>query len=297
MRARPKLRLLALALLAAATPALPLRAAPETGGFTLAPETRTAAYKLSGAPSVVLHAPAGFDPKPPLHLVVFLHGFSGCVQVLASAGSSRCRPGEPAREGWDLIGRHDAAGTNTLFVIPQLAYMKRDGRPGRFAQRGYFRRFLSELLSETLAPQLGGARSLRDLGSLTLVAHSAGYEAALAILQHGEVNEYVRAVVLMDALYSETAAYARWLLSRAHADARLLSLHIGRGDPARESRALLRRVRRAIGPKRASEIELDALADALGQKRLLVARTRAAHRLVPEQHLAQVLAALPLPRR
>jgi hypothetical protein len=270
---------------------------PRAQAFTLAVQTRTAAYRLEGAPSAVVHAPSGFDPRGPLHVVVFLHGYSGCAQVLANAGATRCRAGDAPREGWNLIGHHDAAGTNTLLVIPQLAFMQRSGRPGCFAERGCFRRFLEELLGETLAQELGGARALRDVASLTLVAHSAGFETALAILEQGEVSGHVRAVVLMDALYSGSERYARWLFERAPAQARLLSMHLGRGGPQRESSKLLRRARRVLGPAMASEASADQLRSALAHKRLVVTRARAPHRLVPEHHLAQVLAALGLPLR
>jgi hypothetical protein len=273
------------------------RSQPTTQAVTRAVQLRTAAYRLQGAPSAVVHVPPGFDPRPPLHLVVYLHGYSGCARVLANAGPTRCREGDVEREGWNLTGHHDDAGTNTLFVIPQLAFMKRNGRPGCFAQRGCFRRFLQELLGETLVPELGGARTLRDVASLTLVAHSAGYKTALAILEHGEVDTQLGAVVLMDALYSGTDGYARWLLARGRPDARLLSMHIGRGSPARESALLLRRVRRALGPARAGSAEIGELRAALAGKRLVVTRTSAPHRLVPAQHLAEVLVALGLPRR
>jgi hypothetical protein len=285
------------ALISLAVTATGARAEPLAEAITLPVQTRTAAYRLKGAPSAVVHAPRGFDPAAPLHLVVFLHGYRGCAQVLASAGSTRCRPGDAVREGWNLAGHHDAAGTNTLLVIPQLAFMQRSGRPGCFAERGCFRRFIAELLAEHLAAALGSARARLELSSLTLVAHSAGFETALAILEHGEVSAQVRAVVLMDALYSGSARYARWLLERAPASARMLSIHVGRGGPARQSARLLKTVQRALGPARAAEVELAALAEALRDKRLVVTRTRAPHRLVPAQHLAHVLAALGLPSR
>lgn len=288
--------LLAVALAALFT-AAPVRGEPRGQALTRPVRMRTAAYRLADAPSAVVHLPPAFDARAPLHLVVFLHGFSGCTQVLASAGRARCRAGDVEREGWNLTGHHDAAGTNTLLVIPQLAFMKRSGRPGCFAEHGCFRRFLEELLGETLAAELGGPRTLRDVAGLTLVAHSAGFETALAILERGQVDEYVRAVVLMDALYSGAGGFARWLLAHARPDARLISMHLGRGGPARESKQLLRIARRALGARRAGEADAGDLRAALREKRLVVTRARAPHRLVPEHHLAQVLAALELPLR
>jgi hypothetical protein len=268
------------------------------GGFTIAVETRTAAHAVRGAPTAVVHAPAGFDPRAPLHVVVFLHGHNGCAQVLMAGGEARCRPGDAAREGWDLAARHDAAGTNTLFVIPQLAFLQRSGDPGCFARAGCFRRFLDELLGDALASQLGGPRALRELGSLTLVAHSGGFQAALAILEHGAVSERVRAVVLFDALYAHADRFFAWLRGSARKDARLVSVYLGNGSTRRESRALLARARRALGAGQVATAGGGTLASELPRRRVLIAPTRAAHRAVPEHHLAEVLAALPyLPKR
>jgi hypothetical protein len=292
-----------LGLLAQTGRADPGASAEPGAGFTLAVDTRAAAYHVRGAPTAIVHAPPGFDARAPLHLVVFLHGFNGCTQVLARGGRVSCREGEPERDGWDLARHHDAAAKNTLFVIPQLAFMRRDGRPGCFGQRGCFRRFLEELLGETLAKQLGGPRTLRDVESLDLVAHSGGYHTALAILEQGEVAERVRAVILLDALYGYSARFARWL-ERAEGRARLVSVYIGRGKTYRESRLLFTRGRRALGPahvaqlrSRGAEGAPRGLAQALATKQLIIANSFAEHAGLPAAQLAGILAALPLPDR
>jgi pimeloyl-ACP methyl ester carboxylesterase len=271
-------------------------AAQVAGGFTLSAKMRTAAFHSPEVPAVLVHAPAGFDAKPPLHLVVFLHGFNGCTAVLAASGPTRCRPGGPEYAGYGLSQVHDSAGTNTLLVIPQLALMRREGDPGCFARAGCFRRFLQELLSETLASQLGGARSLHDVGSVTLVAHSAGYRAALAILQHGEVSARVRSVVLMDALYGEAEAYASWLV-HAPSDARLISIYLPGSKTQAGNRTLLRIARRQLGATRVQKLDGALLPPAMAPLRLLVAEGHTPHKLVPEGYLVPVLRALGLPAR
>jgi hypothetical protein len=74
-------------------------------------------------------------------------------------------------------------------------------------------------------------------------------------------------------------------------------MHLGRGSPQRESEKLLRAVRRALGTAPTGEVPVDQLGSALAHKRLVITRARPPHRLVPEHHLAQVLAALGLPLR
>ena len=67
------------------------RAQAVATGFEKAAELKSAAFRTPGAPSVIVHAPPGFDPRAPLHLVVFLHGYNGCVNVLMARGVSRCK--------------------------------------------------------------------------------------------------------------------------------------------------------------------------------------------------------------
>jgi pimeloyl-ACP methyl ester carboxylesterase len=205
-------------------------------------------------------------------------------------GPIACRPGDAAREGRALAREHDRARTNTLLVIPQLALLERDGSPGCFGRPGCFRRFLQELLSGPLADRLGGQRELSDVAGISLVAHSAGFQTALAILERGQVDSLVRHVVLFDALYSGTDGFARWL--RSAKNVKLVSVHLGRGKTARNSQQLYQGVRRALGPGAVAEVRAAQLAARVADRRLVVAHGRGPHGRVPEQHLAELLRAL-----
>ncbi|MGD8859316.1 MAG: alpha/beta hydrolase [Myxococcales bacterium] len=275
----------------------PALARPPGTGVTVEVRVEHAAHTARGAPSAVVHAPPGFSAEGPLHLVVFLHGYMGCARALMVAGEAPCREGGPPRQGWGLAGHHDAAGTNTLFVIPQLALRRRDGDPGCFAREGCFARFLGELLTGPLSALVGEGRGLDDVASITLVAHSAGYRTALAILQRGGVEAQLRHVVLFDALYGGAEGFARWLRETPVADPRLVSVYLGDGKTRRGSRRLLRLLRRAPGISTA-RADASGLARAIASRSLVIATGAAPHRRVPERHLAEVLAALPgLPKR
>jgi hypothetical protein len=266
------------------------------GGFTLSANLVHAAYHVRGVPSVIVHAPTPFDGRAPLKLVVFLHGYSGCIPVLMGRGESRCRANEPAREGWDLGAFHDAAHTNTLFVVPQLAYMKRDGRPGAFAEQGAFRAFLEELLGGPLAKPLKGPRKLSDVVRIDFIAHSAGYQTALAIVQRGALpDNLIQSVVLFDALYNETYRFARYIESRAASGFRFVSVSLPRGIPHRQSQQLLRRLRRTLGQERVVTADAKTLAQTVAKHAIVIAEGTPPHRLVPANHLAEVLQALHQP--
>jgi hypothetical protein len=271
--------------------ALPsLAPAPAEAQWTRRLDLASGAYVRGDAPEAIAHAPPGFDPRAPLHLVVFLHGYRGCAEVLAGEGPTRCRPGDPPRPGWDLLARHDDAGTATLFVIAQLAFMEREGDPGRFARPGGFRAFVDEVLA-ALGTELGARRALEDLASLTVLAHSAAFEATLAILRSGGVESRLRHVVLFDALYSGGPAFLAWAV--ASPGRRLVSIHGGRGTTTLRTRDLARRARRAIGDRAAVDAGLGAARDHV----VTILRSDAPHGEIPARHLAETLRALELPQR
>lgn len=243
----------------------------------------------AGAPTAVVHAPGGLDLAQPLDLVVFLHGWSGCARVLASAGAVPCRDGERARAGWGLAAEHARSGARSLFVVSQLAFMVRHGRAGRFAEPGFALRYFEALVREAVERHFPG--SSPRLGALTLVAHSAGYESAAAILVHGEIATRVRHVVLFDALYAQGDVFADWLAS-APDGSRLVSLYTGRASTFRESQRMARALASRLGEGAVAVDPEGSLEDAIRAHRVVVARAASGHGAVPKTHLAEVLRAL-----
>ncbi|MEO0323261.1 MAG: hypothetical protein AAF447_09910 [Myxococcota bacterium] len=200
--------------------------------------------------------------------VLFLHGWRSCARAVLYAGPTRCARGLAAQPGMGLGTAHLAAESRTTLLVPQLAFRARDGSAGRFVRRGY-----AEALIDDVAPELGAARGL----PVIVMAHSAGYEAALSVLHRGDLGTRVAAVVLFDALYGGTEAFLAW--ARAHPAGELISVH-GRGRTERESRRLRTRARAAGLP----------VATALaGEARVRTIATTAAHGDVPAAHLASML--------
>jgi hypothetical protein len=264
--------------------------------LTFEAELSSAPHHVPSEPNVGVHVPAGFDATAPLHLVVYLHGLRGCLPVLMGEGSTRCDASSAPQLGWNLGAHHDAAGTNTIFVVPRLYYDKRGGQPGAFNKPGGFRTFLSDLLTGPLSSRLGRRYTRDGIASVTLVAHSAGYEATIAILDRGEVDGLVRAVVLFDALYAFEERYARYALAHADQGLRLVALHL-RGKPARNGSALHKRLLRALGPERVASTNTRELKATIAQRPFVFAQGRGPHAQVPQHHLAEVLSALGLPMR
>lgn len=268
----------------------------QRAALTFEAELSSAPYHVPSEPNVSVHLPAGFDAAGPLHLVMYLHGLRGCLPVLMGEGSTRCDASSAPQLGWNLGAHHDAAGTNTIFVVPHLYYDKRGGQPGAFGRPGGFRAFLSDLVKGPISTRLGRRFALENVASITLVAHSAGYETTIAILERGEVDSLVRAVVLFDALYAFEERYARYALAHAERGLRLIAVHL-RGKPARNGHALHKRLLRALGPERVANSSARQLKSDVAKRPFVFAQGRGPHAQVPQHHLAEVLAALGLPPR
>ncbi len=274
----------------AAPPAAPRPRAP---GWFAEATLSNAAFETPGAPSVVVHAPPGFDPTAPLHLVVFIHGWRGCARQLAHGGDVVCRDGAASVEGWDLAGRFDEAGVNALFVVPQLAFLTRDGSAGAMSRQGRFAAFVEEMLG-VVRDRIGPPSTLDRVASITLMAHSAGYETALAILSRGGVDAKISAVVLFDALYRGHARFADWILADGAPEEpgrRLVSLHGLAGRTVSQSDLLAARLRGELGDQLAVR-RAGALTDLIGAHRVVIARADAAHADIPARHMGEVLRAL-----
>lgn len=238
----------------------------------------------AGAPTVVVHAPPGLDPDGAT-VVLYLHGWEGCARAIVGEGPVPCLDGGAPAAGWGLGARHDEAGTQSVLVVPQLAWLARTGDPGRFREPGFASAWLAELTDRVLAPRLG----LDRVEDLVVVAHSGGYRTALELLDALPV----RGVVLLDALYGGADRVASWVAAGEGRQA--VSLYTGHPGTTGQSQGLARRVALALGPQRVV-IDPPAPGAALAAHRVVVGGTRWHHGAVPEKHLAEILAGL-VPRR
>lgn len=288
---------IALLLLVPAAAVAQTKAAPLREALTFEAELDTAPLHLAATPNVSVHVPSGFKPAEPLNLVVFLHGLRGCLPVLMGKGESRCDEHAERQLGWDLGAHHDQAGTNTILIVPRLYYGKRGGQPGAFGADGGFAAFLDELLKGPLSTKLGRSFTRADVASITLLAHSAGYQTTLAILEHGAVGGLIHAVVLFDALYDFEDRYGRYALAHAADGFRLIAIQLRGGKPAKAGHKLQRRLLRALGEQRVAGARPGELSASIAEHAFVFADGRGPHAQVPQHHMAEVLRALDLPRR
>lgn len=238
--------------------------------------------QVPGAPQVIVQPS---DVTGAVDVVLYLHGYDGCIEVLASEGPARCRAGLPLEAGWGLLEAHRESATESWLVMPQLAFRTRDGSPGGLARRGSARRLIDASLARAARARGVPPPSVR---SVTLVAHSAGFEAAIAVIRRGELGDSLRHVVLFDAMYSGVPVFGGW--AAGSAERSLIAFHTAGGTPARRADELRARYQRSLGARLLATDTASVEQITPGSVALIRART--SHREVPRRYLGATLARL-----
>jgi len=216
-------------------------------------ELRSGAFPEDGHPDVAVHVPPGFDATRRPGLILYLHGWLGCVAAALSSDDGAC--GDAGTAGADLAAQVDAAGVNALLVAIETRFVLATGEPGQLAMPAGGRDLLRELFSERLAEPLGCTLAVDALDRVSIIAHSGGYQAAAGLLEFGDLPN-VAEIDLLDALYGASDVFAQWIDTRsAHFDpraregpggARFVDLYTCCGGTADASRELARRTHDAL---------------------------------------------------
>ncbi len=194
-------------------------------------------------PDVIVHAPPNFDARPPIHLVMFLHGLDSRPAWWVVSGDLAVVTGEQG-VGWGLSARHDRARVNALLVAPQLVPHGAAGFSRVFHQPESLRVFVRELIEDTLSSRLGAGRTLADVASVTLVGSSASGPLIADLLARSDFVERVRTVVVIDGLYDGEGVFASWLRgSTSDAPRRFVCVHAGTRFTQPHAVELARRLR------------------------------------------------------
>lgn len=195
-------------------------------------DLRARAFADAEGPAVAVHVPPSFDAGRAPGIVLYLHGWDGCVRVALGDEDAPCIEGGPDRTASSLAAQLDQAGVNAMLVAIELRPDVASGDPGGLAEPGRMRALLRELFVEHLTMPLGRTLDVDALGPTMLMAHSGGYQAAAVTLALGGIR--VDDVVLLDALYGADDVFG----SAVHRGVHLLDLYTCCGGTDRHSRAL-----------------------------------------------------------
>jgi hypothetical protein len=159
-------------------------------------------------PNVIVVVPPGFDPGPPIDLVVFIHGFDNCITNIVGETDTACTSGGTIRNAYSLAAQLEASHRNALLVAPEVAFDMASGNPGTLGTAGGFQALLDETLATIPAP-LGPIDPAR-VGKIVVASHSGGYTAAAGIASIGGVA--IDELWLLDSLYGYTLQFDTWVM-------------------------------------------------------------------------------------
>jgi hypothetical protein len=175
---------------------------------------------------VLFHVPPHFDPRKAFAYVLYFHALG--TDIMASDRDH------------ELTRQIDGSGRNVILVVPQLARNAADSSPGKFFRANGFHRFMGEV-AQVMASRMGTAFQKRfDTAPILLTAFSGGYKSVAYVLDRGGVNERVKGVFLMDALYEDVDKFERWIVGHIKRSF-LVSLHT-RGSCEENMKDLLNRL-------------------------------------------------------
>jgi len=163
----------------------------------------------NGKPGALVYLPSTFNRGTQrLRLLVFIHGWQNCIHncVRPPNQTIACTPGQPPRSGYSILQQIEDAhvSSNTLLVVPEVAYDQQSSDPGNFAKPQFFRQFLEELFSKWMAPVLGQLNT-SDIERIRLFSHSGGYWTTGNMAMVGGVP--VQDINLLDSLYGDFAQF------------------------------------------------------------------------------------------
>ncbi len=150
----------------------------------------------------LLYLPAGYNPRLPSLIVLYLHGQGATLERDVVARQA--------------IPRQIAeSGQNIALVAPQLAYDAPDSSAGNFWKPGHFAAYLDEAAERLM--RLYGDRQVGghfNAAGVVIVSYSGGYVSTAYALAQGGAAHRIKGVVLMDSLYGDEDKFAAWAAAR-----------------------------------------------------------------------------------
>ncbi|MGZ3441828.1 MAG: hypothetical protein ACXVDD_20050, partial [Polyangia bacterium] len=122
----------------------------------------------SAHPSALVYLPRGFDPTPPLSIIVYIHGFSNCVENIVRDAGGECTPDAGTRSAYALTAQLEATNKNAILLAPEIDYDLQTGNPGNLGTTDGFRALLTETLADLAGP-LHGA-TVADVGTVIVAS-------------------------------------------------------------------------------------------------------------------------------
>ena len=236
-------------------------------------------------PSALVYVPRNFNPTPPLSVIVFIHGFSNCVENVVRDAGGECEPDGGTRAAYSLASQLETTAKNAILLVPEIDYDAQTGNPGNLGTADGFKALLTETLADLSGP-LHGA-TVADVGTLIVASHSGGYESAAGISSVGGVP--VTELYLLDSLYGNTADFDTWAMAVA-AGKRFADVYTTGGGTLANSQAMATRAQAWVpAAELLDDRTFDTLTDAQYAYELLFKESALAHDGVPAYYFGKLV--------
>ena len=266
---------------------------PTDGGATTTDDAATYLLTLdAGAfpptaahPSALVYVPRNFDPTPPISIIVFIHGFSNCVENVVRDAGGECEPDGGTRSAYALASQLETTMKNAILLVPEIDYDAQTGNPGNLGTSGGFQALLAETLADLSGP-LHGA-TVADVGTLIVASHSGGYESAAGIA--GKRGVTVDELYLLDSLYGNTADFDAWAMA-VTAGKRFADVYTTGGGTLDNSQAMATRAQAWVpAAQLLDDRTTDTLTDAQYAHELLFKLSALSHDGVPAYYFGKLV--------
>ena len=208
--------------------------------------------------TVAMFIPSKFRATDKVDFVVHFHGWRNTV-----AGTL---------EQYHLVEQLADSGKNAILIVPQGPRLAPDSFHGKLESTNGFKLFMAEAM-ETLRARGVLAESVSEIGNVILSAHSGGYHAVAAILEHGGLADKIHEVWLFDALYGGAENIVAWQKSQ---NGRLVDIYTDHGGTKEETEKMMASIHDGHDSVFASE-DTNAPPQALQSNRLVFLHTDMAH--------------------
>jgi hypothetical protein len=139
--------------------------------------------------------PRGYDPEKPTRMLIYNHGFRTDAHTALSYSQ--------------LTEQMKSADPQTILVVPE--WQARPGSEssarGKSDEQGFYKGMLNEIMQKT--SELKG-KTVDDIASMGIIAHSAGYNPAMAQLYKNGLQDKITSVTVLDSMYN-SKAYDGWI--------------------------------------------------------------------------------------
>jgi hypothetical protein len=150
----------------------------------------------------LLFLPAGYNPRLPSLIVLYLHGQGATLE--RDVAARQAVPRQIAE-----------SGQNVALVAPQLAFDAADSSAGNFWKPGHFATYIDEAAERLM--RLYGDRRVGphfNAAPVVIVSYSGGYLSTAYALERGGAAHRIKGVILLDSLYGDEDKFAGWAAAR-----------------------------------------------------------------------------------